>query len=65
MSATDHQHAAREHLMLHFTSMANFEDEPVPIIMRGEGCYVFDAEGRRFIDGPVRTLLRQHRARLR
>ena len=37
--------------MLHFTSMANFEDEPVPVIMRGEGCYVFDAQGRRFIDG--------------
>ena len=37
--------------MLHFTSMANFQDEPIPVIMRGEGCYVFDAQGRRFIDG--------------
>jgi adenosylmethionine-8-amino-7-oxononanoate aminotransferase len=41
-----------EHLMLHFTEMANYdEQQPIPIIVRGEGCYVFDSRGRRFIDG--------------
>lgn len=45
------ERAAREHLMLHFTSMSGFHERPIPIIARGEGCYVYDAAGRRYIDG--------------
>jgi adenosylmethionine-8-amino-7-oxononanoate aminotransferase len=52
MTAVDHlQGAARDHLMLHFTEMASFAERELPIIERGEGCYVYDARGRRFIDG--------------
>jgi adenosylmethionine-8-amino-7-oxononanoate aminotransferase len=39
--------AARDHLWLHFTRMGG--QEP-PIIVRGEGCYLEDIEGRRYLD---------------
>ncbi len=43
---------ARQHLMLHFTDMAAYaEGDGLPIIERGEGCHVYDLEGRRYIDG--------------
>jgi adenosylmethionine-8-amino-7-oxononanoate aminotransferase len=43
---------ARAHLMLHFTDMAAYAaGEDIPIIERGEGCHVYDIEGRRYIDG--------------
>lgn len=41
----------KEHLMLHFTDMAAFEEADLTIIDRGEGCHVYDVEGRRYIDG--------------
>jgi len=41
------QQAARDHLWLHFTRMAGHEP---PIIVRGEGCYLEDAHGRRYLD---------------
>ncbi len=45
------QSLARQHLMLHFTDMAALVAEGTTIIERGEGCHVFDTEGRRYIDG--------------
>ena len=43
---------AQQHLMLHFTDMAAYaEGDGLPIIERGEGCHVYDVEGRRYIDG--------------
>jgi adenosylmethionine-8-amino-7-oxononanoate aminotransferase len=45
------QRLAKEHLMLHFTDMAALAADGTTIIDRGEGCYVFDEEGRRYIDG--------------
>jgi adenosylmethionine-8-amino-7-oxononanoate aminotransferase len=45
------QSLAKEHLMLHFTDMASLVAEGTTIIDRGEGCYVFDTDGRRYIDG--------------
>jgi adenosylmethionine-8-amino-7-oxononanoate aminotransferase len=45
------QTAARDHLMLHFTEMAAFDERDIPIITRGDGCYVIDSRGRRYIDG--------------
>jgi adenosylmethionine-8-amino-7-oxononanoate aminotransferase len=41
------QQAARDHLWLHFTRMAGHEP---PIIVRGEGCYLEDAHGKRYLD---------------
>ena len=45
------QSLAKDHLMLHFTDMASLVAEGTTIIDRGEGCYVFDTDGRRYIDG--------------
>jgi len=36
---------------MHFTRMGGYAAADVPIIVRGEGCYVFDDHGRRFLDG--------------
>jgi adenosylmethionine-8-amino-7-oxononanoate aminotransferase len=45
------QSLAKEHLMLHFTDMAAVVADGTTIIERGEGCNVFDVDGRRYIDG--------------
>jgi len=44
------QQAARDHLWLHFTRMGGYKDSEVPIIVRGDGCYLEDAKGRRYLD---------------
>jgi adenosylmethionine-8-amino-7-oxononanoate aminotransferase len=41
------QRMAGEHLWLHFTRMGGHEP---PIIVRGDGCYLEDANGRRYLD---------------
>jgi adenosylmethionine-8-amino-7-oxononanoate aminotransferase len=46
----DLQRAAREHLWLHFTRMSAYEGAEVPIIVRGDGCYLEDANGKRYLD---------------
>ena len=46
----DLQKAAREHLWLHFTRMSAYEGAEVPIIVRGDGCYLEDANGKRYLD---------------
>ena len=43
--------AARDHLWMHFTRLSSYQDSPVPLIVRGDGCYVWDAAGRRYLDG--------------
>ena len=47
MSTKELQQAARDHLWLHFTRMAGHDP---PIIVRGEGCYLEDIEGKRYLD---------------
>jgi adenosylmethionine-8-amino-7-oxononanoate aminotransferase len=44
------QQAARDHLWLHFTRMSGYRDGEVPIIVRGDGCYLEDAHGKRYLD---------------
>jgi hypothetical protein len=44
------QKSAREHLWMHFTRMSSYDQADVPIIVRGEGAYVYDAKGRRYLD---------------
>jgi len=46
-SAAELRRAARDHLWLHFTRMADYEP---PVIVRGEGCYLEDANGKRYLD---------------
>jgi adenosylmethionine-8-amino-7-oxononanoate aminotransferase len=48
--ALDLQRAARDHLWLHFTRMGGYRDAEVPIIVRGDGCYLEDAHGKRYLD---------------
>ena len=45
------QEMARRHLWMHFTRMSAYEDVDIPIIVRGEGCYVYDEHGKRYLDG--------------
>jgi adenosylmethionine-8-amino-7-oxononanoate aminotransferase len=45
------QELAKRHLWMHFTRHGAFEKADVPIIARGEGCYVYDESGKRYLDG--------------
>ena len=45
------QEKAKRHLWMHFTRMGAYDDHEVPVIARGEGCYVFDEHGNRYLDG--------------
>jgi adenosylmethionine-8-amino-7-oxononanoate aminotransferase len=45
------QELARRHLWMHFTRLSAYADQEVPIIVRGEGCYVYDEHGNRYLDG--------------
>jgi len=42
---------ARRHLWMHFTRIGDHPRAPIPIIVSGEGCYVYDADGKRYLDG--------------
>jgi adenosylmethionine-8-amino-7-oxononanoate aminotransferase len=47
----DHlQQAARDHLWMHFTRHSVYDHADVPIIVRGEGAYIWDAKGKRYLD---------------
>src|SRR5690242_15450817 len=50
LSAEELQQAARDHLWLHFTRMGSYTETEIPVIVRGEGCYLEDANGKRFLD---------------
>ena len=52
------QDSARAHLWMHFTRMGAYAGtaaegggQEIPIIVRGEGCYVYDEHGKRYLDG--------------
>jgi adenosylmethionine-8-amino-7-oxononanoate aminotransferase len=47
VSQRDMEAAARRHLWMHFTSASQAE---IPVIVRGDGCYVEDIQGRRYLD---------------
>ena len=38
-------------LWMHFTRMSAYAHEPVPTIARGEGPYIYDTGGKRYLDG--------------
>src|SRR6202008_5125325 len=49
---TSLQKLAMRHLWLHFSRMGAYDDDhEIPIIVRGEGCYVYDEHGKRYLDG--------------
>jgi adenosylmethionine-8-amino-7-oxononanoate aminotransferase len=46
------QEQAMRHLWLHFSRMGSYgRDGEIPIIVRGDGCYVYDEHGSRYLDG--------------
>jgi adenosylmethionine-8-amino-7-oxononanoate aminotransferase len=45
------QEKAKRHLWLHFTRMSSYANADVPVIVRGEGAYVYDQHGKRYLDG--------------
>jgi len=47
----DLQEQAKRHLWMHFTRMGSYASAEVPVIVRGEGCYVYDEHGKRYLDG--------------
>ena len=44
------QEMARRHLWMHFTRLSAYEHTEIPIIVRGDGCYVWDEHGNRYLD---------------
>ncbi len=45
------QEMARRHLWMHFTRLSAYESAEVPIIVKGDGCYVWDEHGNKYLDG--------------
>ena len=50
IATADLQQAARDHLWMHFTRMSGYASNEVPIIVRGDGCYLEDSNGKRYLD---------------
>jgi adenosylmethionine-8-amino-7-oxononanoate aminotransferase len=51
LDATDVRALARRHLFPHFTRGSVWRDDDLPVIVRGEGCHLYDDHGRRWLDG--------------
>src|ERR1039457_5535619 len=50
--SSDLQEQAKRHLWMHFTRMGAYEEgAEIPVIVRGEGCDVYDEDGKRYLDG--------------
>src|SRR5215216_5344158 len=45
------QELAKRHLWMHFTRMGTYADHELPVIVKGDGCYVWDENGNRYLDG--------------
>src|SRR5512134_2581278 len=50
LDASTYQQLAKEHLWMHFTRMGGYATADVPIIVRGDGCHLEDANGKRYLD---------------
>lgn len=51
LDAADLARSARDHLWLHFTPHRDLAESDIPVIVRGEGAYLWDADGKRYLDG--------------
>ncbi|MEM7096461.1 MAG: aminotransferase class III-fold pyridoxal phosphate-dependent enzyme [Actinomycetota bacterium] len=50
-NAVDTRELAQRHLLPHFTKGAAWNSEQLGTIDRGEGCYVWDTDGNKYLDG--------------
>jgi adenosylmethionine-8-amino-7-oxononanoate aminotransferase len=48
--ATTGPNGAADHLWLHFARMGTYANKPVPVVERGEGAYLWDTNGRKYLD---------------
>jgi adenosylmethionine-8-amino-7-oxononanoate aminotransferase len=48
---SDLSERARRNLWMHFSRMGAYETHEVPVMVRGEGAYVWDQHGKRYLDG--------------
>jgi adenosylmethionine-8-amino-7-oxononanoate aminotransferase len=50
---SDLSERARRHLWMHFSRMGSYDTDTheVPVMVRGEGAYVWDQHGKRYLDG--------------
>jgi len=46
----DLQRSARDHLWMHFTRHSSYTEHDVPVIVRGEGPYIYDSRGKKYLD---------------
>ncbi|CAN5860213.1 aspartate aminotransferase family protein [soil metagenome] len=51
MTETDVRTLAQRHLLPHFTRGAAWRDPDLPVLVRGDGCHVYDDRGRAYLDG--------------
>jgi adenosylmethionine-8-amino-7-oxononanoate aminotransferase len=42
---------ARDHLWMHFTRQSSYATAPVPTIVKGDGAYIWDSNGKKYLDG--------------
>ncbi|MBV9593427.1 MAG: aspartate aminotransferase family protein [Actinobacteria bacterium] len=42
---------AHDHLWMHFTKLSSYAGARIPTIVRGEGAYIYDINGKRYLDG--------------
>ncbi len=45
------QKAGKRHLWMHFSRHGTYADHDIPIITKGDGMYIWDAKGKRYLDG--------------
>ncbi len=43
--------SAKRHLWMHFSRLGAYETNEVPVMVRGEGAYVWDQHGKKYLDG--------------
>lgn len=51
MTISDARRAAQQHVVPPFTTSWSWHADSLPVIVRGVGAHVWDAEGRRYLDG--------------
>ena len=50
-SSTSEQVLAKDHLLPHYTKGVAWKASNHTVIDRGEGCYVWDTDGNKYLDG--------------